>query len=405
MNNTTELKNQTNNFLTILGNELDISDTKYQEAEDRYKRLGDWLCRTESKVASFSPEIYVQGSFRLGTVIKPITEEGEYDIDSVCKLNISSDSYTQEKLKELVGFEIKTYAKSNNIKKPVEEGKRCWTINYADESRFHMDVLPAIPNAEYFRDILKKSAAASNWTDDAISITDNTHPNYNILSSDWLVSNPIGYADWFRKQMKIASTRNFSDSTLLMEKYSSVENVPIPKLKTPLQQAIQILKRHRDIMFDDSEDKPISIIITTLAAHAYNNEANISNALKNIIENMLNHIETRNSEEWVENPVNPLENFADKWMTHPVRKEKFYAWHTELKKHIQSIITDGIGLHNFSENLEKLAGKKTSNSVMIKYGNAMRTARENKTLKVSSGKAMLGATIGTVVKGHSFYGE
>jgi hypothetical protein len=36
-------------------------------------------------------------------------------------------------------------------------------------------------------------------------------------------------------------------------------------VKTPLQQAVQILKRHRDMMFaDDPEHKPISVIITTL---------------------------------------------------------------------------------------------------------------------------------------------
>ena len=53
-----------------------------------------------------------------------------------------------------------------------------------------------------------------------------------------------------------------------------VEDVPEYQVKTPLQQGIQILKRHRDIMFvEDPDDKPISIIITTLAAHAYNNES------------------------------------------------------------------------------------------------------------------------------------
>ena len=28
----------------------------------------------------------------------------------------------------------------------------------------------------------------------------------------------------------------------------------------------------------------------------------------------------------ISNPVNPEENFADKWPTHPKRKENFFKW-------------------------------------------------------------------------------
>ncbi|MCF7847692.1 MAG: nucleotidyltransferase [Kiritimatiellales bacterium] len=405
MSNIDERKKQANNLLAILSDELDISGAKYQEAKERYNRLGDWLSRPESKVRSFSPEIYVQGSFLLGTVIKPSSEDGEYDIDSVCKVELTTAQCTQEQLKHLIGKEVKLYAKAQCMKKPVDEGKRCWTLNYADESRFHMDVLPAIPNAEVFREFLKQGGVTSGWTDDAIAITDNTHPKYKIQDHDWPVSNPKGYAAWFREQMKVASTRNFSGSALLTEKYASVEAVPTPELKTPLQRVIQLMKRHRDIRFDDSEDKPISIIITTLAAHAYNNEADVVEALVNVVDNMLDHIRDRNGEKWVANPVNPLENFADKWVTHPRRKKNFYAWHEDLRKHIHAMIAEETGLHNFSESLEKIAGKQTSNVVMTKYGNAMRAAREDGSLKASKGAAMLGATIGAAVKRHSFYGK
>ena len=39
--------------------------------------------------------------------------------------------------------------------------------------------------------------------------------------------------------------------------------------KGVLQRAVQIYKRHRDIFFEGKENAPISIIITTLAAHAF----------------------------------------------------------------------------------------------------------------------------------------
>lgn len=45
-----------------------------------------------------------------------------------------------------------------------------------------------------------------------------------------------------------------------------------------------ILKRHRDGMFASRYDeRPISVIITTLAAHAYNGEEKIADALYSIL--------------------------------------------------------------------------------------------------------------------------
>ena len=49
-------------------------------------------------------------------------------------------------------------------------------------------------------------------------------------------------------------------------------------------------------MFNGNKDKPISIIITTLAAKAYKGEANIIEGLYDVVHSMKNHIEERNAE-------------------------------------------------------------------------------------------------------------
>lgn len=62
---------------------------------------------------------------------------------------------------------------------------------------------------------------------------------------------------------------------------------------------------------EDKEVKPISIIITTLAARAYQGEEDIKSALKTILTDMgkyLGDVAPR-----VPNPVDPDEDFADKW--------------------------------------------------------------------------------------------
>jgi hypothetical protein len=71
-------------------------------------------------------------------------------------------------------------------------------------------------------------------------------------------------------------------------------------------------------MFNGDEHKPISIIITTLAAKAYRKQTNVFEGLVHVVNNMESYIEERYDKQlghrvkWIENPVNAQENFADK---------------------------------------------------------------------------------------------
>lgn len=331
----TVLKPHFNELLRYLAEWLDISEYHYRQAEERYQSLGNWLGRDKSIVAKFAPRIYPQGSFRFGTIIKPVSNEEHYDIDLVCELAISKDQISQKELKEAVGYEIKGYARANNMNSPCKEGRRCWTLNYAEGAQFHMDSLPALPDGESFRLLLYSNGfSADRYTDRSIAITDNTSPNYAIIYPFWPQSNPIGYAEWFKDRMKVQFEA--SRMSLAERLRADVEEVPEYKVKTPLQRAIQILKRHRDIRFiKEPEKKPISIIITTLAARAYENEVNVLDALINILERMPNFILRQDGVVWIPNPVNPLENFADRWREQPEREEIFMSWLDQVRADLQ----------------------------------------------------------------------
>ena len=317
---------QLNQLLESIAKALDITDSHYELAVKRYDSVAAWLKRNDSCVASHNPEIYPQGSFLLGTVTKPISDADEYDIDLVSELSLSKDETTQERLKNLVGKEIKTYARDNNMNYPAEEGRRCWTLNYADDAQFHMDILPAIPDVKLFKLLLKsKGFSSSTWSDFAIAITDKKLPNYRRINPDWPRSNPKGYAEWFRSRME--TQFNSVRKSLAEFGQTEVEDVPEYKVKTPLQRAIQILKRHRDIMFaKDPDNKPSSIIITTLAGYAYNNESNLLDTLNNLVVGMPEYIEDRDGAIFIPNPVDLLENLADKWQENSQRKQNFYKW-------------------------------------------------------------------------------
>lgn len=307
---------------------IEIPQHYYKLACKRYESLADWFHREEGSIAGFNPGVSPQGSFRLGTVIRPLTPDEEYDLDLVVVLRtLAKADLSQAALKELVGEEVRGYAKANGIKTPVTEKKRSWRLDYADEVCFHMDILPAVPDDEAFVRSLIRLGVPERQATHALAITDLRDPGYQVVSEDWPRSNPKGYALWFEGRMELIARRQ---RMALVEKrlYASVDEVPVFALKTPLQRAIQILKRHRDVMFRGKPTlKPISMIISTLSAMAYGGETDLYSAITNILRGMPELI--RPACPRVPNPVNPAEDFADKWQTDPRLEQCFWDWHTQ----------------------------------------------------------------------------
>jgi hypothetical protein len=114
----------------------------------------------------------------------------------------------------------------------------------------------------------------------------------------------------------------------------------------------------REKMQNDQENKPASIIITTLAAHSYQNQINLYDALIDIVRDMPKHIENRNGKWWVVNPVDPDENFADKWNEKPEQMKAFFKWIERVKRDFANI-TDKKSLYEFSETLSTPFGRGT----------------------------------------------
>ena len=335
------INNDINTLLEDIVKEISVPSTKYDEAKQHYTAVGEWISDENGTLSSYKPKIFVQGSFALGTAIKPIDRE-EYDIDAVCLIDSSTKLITQEQLKNLVGDRLK---ENKVYSQKLEEKRRCWTLNYSEKSCFHLDILPAIPN----KSTVFTTEDLQNLYNKEICITDNTRPDYRIFSNSWQKSNPQEYANWFRSMMQKSHLPK-----IVNEMRDSVEDVPIYKYDSVLQKVIKLLKRHRNIRYKQDEDKPISVIITTLAAKAYNGENDIYNALVTISNTMQYYIEYRNNGEyWIPNPVNKNENFADKWNETPRKRLLFFEWIESLK----NIITDLIeNKRNINEILDSAYG-------------------------------------------------
>ena len=110
-------------FLAKIADELNITETMYDKAVQSYTAVGKWL----GDGLNYTVEIMPQGSMNLGTAVRPVNENDDYDIDLVCLLH-EGWQLDAKTIKELVGKRLKEH--ETYIEK-LEEGRRCWKMNYA----------------------------------------------------------------------------------------------------------------------------------------------------------------------------------------------------------------------------------------------------------------------------------
>lgn len=403
-NITPELRESLNKIFMALSQNLDITKTQYDNLVRSYGAVGKYL-EEDPAFAPYHPVISPQGSLRLGTIIQPVNEDDDLDVDLVYRLIGKHPFWTQHDIKYCVGQRLKSHRTYSEMLD--KEGRRCWTLLYRQDSdnakeRYHMDILPCVADTGY-KERLQRMAASrfspAEVDKIAIRITDNRTPEY-LFSTDkceWMKSNPDGYAIWFASRCK--STREIRETLLnsIMPIGTYVAN------KTVLQRIVQLLKRHRDIMFNGDDDKPISIIITTLAARAYQGEENLFDGLSNVIDRMELYI-TRNADGTykIENPVNSEENFADKWATHPKRKENFFKWLRKLKEDKQAIITNrSVQLR---ETFAGVFGKNATDKVFNDMVKSHKSDASNGMLKVAS-TGLIGSIGKTLNAQNTFFGK
>jgi hypothetical protein len=361
---------------------LDIPPHMQQLAIELYEEVGTWL----AEQGGYRCRIYPQGSFRLGTVVRPILGTGEFDIDLVFLLAIAKESITQSDLKERVGAMLHDYMQwkrqhQGNGPKTCEPRRRCWTLTYPDHG-FHLDVLPTIPDVEY--------------------------PPTGILLTDvdlrlWQHSNPIGYATWFRARSEELQQLL---AAVAVKRHVNVTDVPEWEVRSTLQRVVQVLKWHCMVRFgDDLDNRPPSILITTLAARAYAGEQDLFTAACNVVNGMTNFIEQRHGTWWIPNPAHEEENFADKWNEYPERRAAFFAWHNEIGTLLDELVRlEGKGMQVVASRMSEAFGFEPVQRSVERYGKYLRRQGAKEALRMGR-TGLLGTTAGPVVRRHSFYGQ
>lgn len=332
-----------NDILKVIES-LDITPSMYKNADDKYHALADYL----SHHTDFNIEVYPQGSFAFGTVVRPLKGKGDasYDLDDICEVSREKGDITAEELKTHIEEAI---SNGELYGGKLEITGQCLTVCYADEggASFSIDVVPAAHENSITIERLKQKSSRPDLIDTAIAIPMSDEDKYV-----WKTNNPKGFTKWFREinnPYKECSRSDFRKN--LFERtdfYDCVEDIPEGMERSSVQRVIQILKRHRDLYYDVvNKPKPISAIINvlvtdiassldpttdtfTLLEYVLNELSESSKYYEDrnrgeiLLENTI--IARKNRKWYIANPANPEDNLADAWNKSDNIAKTFFEW-------------------------------------------------------------------------------
>ncbi len=325
---------------------LDITPSMFKNAEEKYKNIAKYLNEHGLNV-----DISLQGSFAIGTATKPYSngKDKAYDIDVICQFE--NENLTSEEIRNSLIFTLNDYEVYSD---KIKEWPKCFTLEYAKigDYEFSIDLVPTIsdenPNIcgkniseKYLINVLKIATKESKY--------------------GWYTINPKGYQTWFNdinSRFALYNRENRMRSLYEANKqiYASVEDIPEYFNKSSLQEAIQILKRSRDIYFSKihkEDNKPASIIITTFAALIANNSSTDIDSI-DLVFNVLKELNHYSSDELYSkivspiikkdgkweflNPVNDKDNLLDSWNKDKENATLFFNWVKKTNKDFSDII-------------------------------------------------------------------
>ena len=389
-------KSQIVQLLDALCQAIEPTETQYKDATERYEAIGDFLAEEASPLYCYGPTVYPQGSMRIRTAIRPAHGK-EYDVDLVCEFKRMPNS-DPKVVKQLVWDRFRN---SDRYRDMVVEKNRCVQIKYAGD--FHMDVMPCIPGQPGWA---KQGAV---WVPDK-------------KMDDWKPSNPVGFATFVEKA---AAKQPVQPRTVLANvieaRAASVEPLPPEQRfsKPALIRVIQLLKRHRDQFFRSNKDMaPISVIVTTLAAHSYNRAITQSafdsayDLVLDVLEGMPDFItvDRQTAKFLIANPSHPDENFAERWNNDPQLANWFFNWHRKVATEVKALSEqEPEGLDEVGKALENSFGSYAANRAVRSLSGSVKDFTSIGKTGITSTGLVVPATIGikevSKAPPHNFHGS
>ena len=167
-------------ILSIISS-LDISPTMYKNAVEKYHAITKFL-----NDYGIDADMYPQGSFAFGTVIRPnaTNPSASYDLDFICQVRGSRVDYAPSELRQIIEEALSS---SGIYGGKLTVYKECFTIEYADvnDIGFTIDIVPATDETVENKNQLIKKSLEPALIETAIAI-----PKYNgERNYSWLTNN------------------------------------------------------------------------------------------------------------------------------------------------------------------------------------------------------------------------
>lgn len=248
---------------------LQLDDTREKILSTAFSSVTQWLEDDPDFWGREDQDIllYAYGSRDIGTVVKPKSHE-EYDVDFVIQTDYDHLLFTPEDFRLKLFNRLREHATYRDKISLIRFGVR---INY--EGQLHMDVMPACFLPGSSRLVAPDCKKGS-----------------------WVPRNLKGYSSWFKAKFvhdlrMLPLYEHYRSRGFIIEARAETEALPaaVPFVAVqPLQKAVQLIKRHRNIHFEnDTDSATSSIILTTLAGEYYDSSFSTIQAVDKILKLLL----------------------------------------------------------------------------------------------------------------------
>lgn len=364
---------------------LQLTKSQFERATEGYRGVTDWLGNVTSPLCLFNPRLFPQGSLALDTTVKPIRQV-EFDLDVVCLMD-RPRTRSPEELFDLVSRRLSAHAVYGRMLEPKD---RCIRLDYAAESQFHLDVVPAIPDY----------ARGGSF----ILIPDGSCDGPGMT---FKTANPMEFKAWFFEARDVILEARAKARIDPLENPLSVAN------KAVLTKCVQLLKRWRDVNWkEDPALATPSIVLTYLAADAYDGRSGLAEAFGWIVEGICRFID-RNVQT-IYSPVNDREIISEKWLRKPACFTAFAEEIRKLRREWADLAADAAspvkGLSDVEKRLRRIFGEPATTAVKAASA-AFGVARSAGSLGVTKKTATLVASSPVASKSvvrskpHTFFGN
>ena len=243
-------------FQEFLKGEVNVGQARLDRLETGVGGVNDYL---KDHLTGYQT-MERQGSYAMGTLIKPVDDNDEYDADIQIVMTPNPTWQAKDYLNQIHN----TLKQNRTFANRLGRKTRCVSVNYVGD--FHLDIVPLVT--------IRGKHYICNWVDNEFEETDGT-----------------GYRDWFNEKNRIT--------------------------RGNLKRVVRLLKYLRD---HQNNYTAKSILLTTLIGNAIyppdeGTEAvsTVSDTLDIVLTRMDDYLQKHPAMPEIRNPVIPSENFSHHW--------------------------------------------------------------------------------------------